>query len=138
MVPSPGLRDAPHADRLARLAARLLRAPLAAVTTPAGALAAAVGLDEAPELCADLDGPLVVTGAPSSCAVPLPGGGVLCVLDHGERYWGADDVEALEDLAATYAPFDALTGVPDRDELRRRLDTALTAARPTRGRVAVL
>src|SRR3954469_6742400 len=125
MAPSPGLRDAPHADRLARLAARLLRAPLAAVTTPSGELAASQGLAEAPALCADLDRPLIVTGAPSFCGVPLPGGGVLCVLDHGERYWGADDIEALEDLAATYAPFDALTGVPDRDELRRRLEAAL-------------
>ena len=43
-----------------------------------------------------------------------------------------------EDLAATHAPFDTLTGVPDRDELRRRLEAALTAARPTRGRVSVL
>src|SRR3954470_909228 len=138
MVPSPGLRDAPHADRLARLAARLLRAPLAAGTTPAGELAAGLGIDEVPALCADVAEPLVVTGAPSFCGVPLPGGGVLCVLDCGERYWGADDIEALEDLAATYAPFDALTGVPDRDELRRRLEAALVTARPTRGRVSVL
>jgi diguanylate cyclase (GGDEF)-like protein len=138
MVPSLGLRDAPHADRLARLAARLLSAPLAAVTTPAGDLAAGYGIDEAPALCAGLDRPLLVAGGPSFCGVPLPGGGVLCVLDCDARDWGADDVEALEDLAATHAPFDALTGVPDRDELHRRLETALAAARPTRGRVSLL
>jgi diguanylate cyclase (GGDEF)-like protein len=138
MVPSPGLRDAPHADRLARLAARLLGAPLAAVTTPSGELAAGLGIDTAPALCAEVDAPLVVAGDPSFCGVPLPGGGALCVLDRGERFWDADDVEALEDLAATHTPFDALTGVPDRDELRRRLEAALATARPTRGRVSVL
>src|SRR3954454_1613830 len=98
MVPSPGLRDAPHADRLARLAARLLAAPLAAVTTPAGELAAGYGVDAAPARCAEVDGPLVVAGTPSFCGVPLPGGGALCVLDHGERFWDAGDVAALEDL----------------------------------------
>src|SRR5262249_40135155 len=55
-----------------------------------------------------------------------------------ERIWDAEDVDALADLAATHAPFDALTGVPDRDELRRRLESALVHARPTRGRVSVL
>src|SRR5262249_3564407 len=137
MVPSPGLRDGSHADRLARLAARLLAAPLAAVTTSAGELAAGIGIDEPPAPCAGLEGPLVVTGAPSFCGVPLPGGGAVCVLDRDERIWDADDVDALTDLAHTHAPFDALTGVPDRDELRRRLEAALAAARPTRGRVSV-
>src|SRR3954470_11978359 len=112
MVPSPGPRDAPHADRLARLAARLLGAPLAAVTTPSGELAAGLGVDTAPALCAEVDRPLVIAGAPSFCGVPLPGGGTLCVLDGEERVWDAEDVSALEDLAATHAPFDALTGVP--------------------------
>ncbi len=138
MVTETGVRDGPHVDRLARLAARLLGAPLAAVTSPSGGLAAGVGLDAVPELCRDLDGPLVVTGRPSFCGVPLPGGGVLCVLDRRPRDWRADDVEALEDLAATYAPFDAVTGVANRDELYRRLESALASARPTRGRVSLL
>jgi diguanylate cyclase (GGDEF)-like protein len=139
MVNPPGPRDALHADRLARLAARLLGAPLAAVTTPAGELAAGFGLDEAPELCRDVFGPLIVTGGgPSFAGVPLPGGGVLCVVDPCERLWGAVDVEALQDLAATYEPFDLLTGVPDRHELIRRLEAALDTARPTRGRVSLL
>ncbi len=138
MAPYSGPRDAPHADRLARLAARLLRAPLAAVTTRAGELAAGIGIEEPPALCAEVGGPLVVAGAPSLCGVPLPGGGALCVLDRRPREWGIDDVEALVDLAATHEPFDALTGVPDRDELRRRLESALAAARPGRGRVSIL
>ncbi len=138
MARSPGPRDAPHADRLARLAARLLRAPLAAVTTHAGELVAGIGIEEPPALCAEVCGPVVVTGAPSLCGVPLPGGGTLCVLDRKPRDWVIDDVEALADLAATHEPFDALTGVPDRDALRRRLESALAASRLRRGRVSVL
>ncbi len=136
--PKPAFATDPTSIGLRAFAARLLGAPLAAVTSPSGGLAAGVGLDAVPELCRDLDGPLVVTGRPSFCGVPLPGGGVLCVLDRRPRDWRADDVEALEDLAATYAPFDAVTGVADRDELYRRLESALASARPTRGRVSLL
>jgi diguanylate cyclase (GGDEF)-like protein len=140
MVIEPGSRAAPHAERLARIGARLLGAPLAAVTTAKGELAAAIGLDVAPELSHEV-GPrpvLVSGGGPAFCGVPLAGGGALCVLDHRPRDWRADDVEALQDLAATYRPFDALTGVPDRGELWRRLESALADARPTRGRVSLL
>jgi hypothetical protein len=131
-------------DRLARLAARLLGAPFAAVTGRDGELAAGVRLDAAPELWADaLAGPLLLTGGPSACGVPLRAAcgavvGAVCVLDHAPRAWGEADVAALTDLVAAFAPAaqrDALTGLANRAELRRRLAAALDGAR---GRVSVL
>lgn len=102
----------PDADRLAELAAWLLGAPLAAVSSPDGELVAAVGLHAAPSLFADvlaIDGPLVVTGGPSACGVPLRAAcgalaGVVCVLDRAPRAWGPTQAAALADLAAAFAP----------------------------------
>jgi hypothetical protein len=72
-------------ERLARLATRLLRAPIAVVTA-GETLAAGVGIDAAPALCGDV----VRTGGPivfeQFCGVPLLAtGGVLCVMDHAPR-----------------------------------------------------
>jgi diguanylate cyclase (GGDEF)-like protein len=128
-------------ERLARLATRLLRAPIAGVTA-GETLAAGVGIDAAPALCGDV----VRTGGPivfeRFCGVPLLAtGGVLCVMDHAPRVWEPEEVAALEDLAATFVPRedrDGLTGLPNRDELSRRMDAALDEARPARGRVSLL
>jgi diguanylate cyclase (GGDEF)-like protein len=98
------------------------------------------------------DNPLVdMLGLVAYCGVPLraPGGeviGVVCCIAREPREWSPDDVAALEDLAAAAGEYrvgqlayeDVLTGLPNRVELRRRLDMELARAAEQGGRVSVI
>ncbi len=117
------LQDEPL-DRLARLAARLLETPIAAIATrEAGSLriVAAHGLDAAAETSVErLLGTLDSGGDPTAGAtaagivawtsVPMPGAdgaegaaGLLLVADRRPRAWTAAEIEHLADLGALAA-----------------------------------